>query len=302
MSSILQELQLQAADSKVPISELLRKAKIVAVKLDLTEFSIWIEKELNGYDTSAKEIFPKYREVRGEPKGWNPYHGWQPIIFTEEGTAERMSKRDIHQPIGELDDLLRNNDAHTLAVTYSAEAKMNIMKAIQTETDVQFVMGRSAIAGILDAVRNLILDWALKLEKAGVKGEGIFFSKEDLEKAQTAGTTYSIGHIENFAGSIGNLSDNVSIMTQQANGFSSENILELVSKIEKHLKEAELPLTKEQEVQKITSELSSEIRKINPEPSTVKKALNSLKVIFESATGNIIAQGILSELAKITIS
>jgi hypothetical protein len=299
MSSILQELQLEAASSEVPVSELLRKAKIVAVKLDLHDFSIWIEKELNGYDTSDEENYPRYREVRGEPKAWNPYHGWQPIIFTGEGMAEMMSRRDVHQPIGELDDLLKNSDGGIFAVQYSAEAKMDIMKAIQLETDIQFVIGRSAIAGILDAVRNLILDWALKLEKAGVKGEGVSFSKEDLEKAKVAGNTYTIGYIENFAGSIGNLSDNASVTVQQANGFSSENILELVSKIEKYLKGADLSLTEEREVQKITAELSTEIKKTNPEPSKVKKALASLKIIFEGAAGNIIAQGILSELAKI---
>ena len=302
MSSIIQELQLEAANSAISVAELLRKAKIVAVKLDLGEFATWIEKELNGYNTSPEEHIPRYREVHGEPKAWNPYHGWQPIIFIGEGVAETMSKRDVHQSIGELDDLLRNSDNNTFTVSYSTTTKMRIMKAIGLETDIQFEMGRSSIASILDAVRNLILDWALKLEKAGVKGDGISFSKEDLENAKTASVTYSIGHIENFAGTIGNFSGNPSVSIQQNNGFSSEDILKLVSKIEKHLPQVELDRSREQEVRKITSDLSIEIKKVNPQSSKIRNALGSLRTIFEGAAGNLVAQGILVELAKMLSS
>ncbi|WP_433971895.1 hypothetical protein [Tunturiibacter lichenicola] len=37
--------------------------------------------------------------------------------------------------------------------------------------------------GIVDAVRTALLDWSLKLEQAGIKGEDLSFSNEEREKA-----------------------------------------------------------------------------------------------------------------------
>lgn len=298
MSSIIQDLQIEATNPNSSVSDILRKAKIVAVKLDLKEFGDWIEKELNGYSVLHNEDLPKYRVVTGEAKAWNPYHGWQPIMFNDLNSAEIMSKRGVMQAIGELDDLIKT-DSSTFMIDYNASAKKSIMEAIDFETDIKFMAGRSAITGILEGVRNLILDWALKLEKAGVIGEGISFSKKDVEKAQAVNTTYSIGHIENFAGAIGNISDQANVSIQQANGFSSEKVINLIDQIKKFLPEVELKSEESESVKFLTNELKEEISKSKPEQSKITTTLLSLKTIFEGAVSNIIAQGIIVEITKI---
>ncbi|WP_196595836.1 hypothetical protein [Pectinatus frisingensis] len=57
----------------------MRKALIVAKKLNLNDFENWIRNEMDGYP--AKSVIPNYREVYGVCKYFNPYHGWQDVIF-----------------------------------------------------------------------------------------------------------------------------------------------------------------------------------------------------------------------------
>jgi hypothetical protein len=62
---------------------------------------------------------------------------------------------------------------------------------------------RSAIVSILDRVRTLVLDWALKMEQAGVLGTEFSFDAADIKKAQGATTMITIGTIGSFAGNLG---------------------------------------------------------------------------------------------------
>ncbi len=298
MTSIIQELQIEATNTNNSVSDLLRKAKIVAVKLDLKELGEWIEKELNGYKATSNSDLPEYRIIAGEPKAWNPYHGWQPILFGNNEAGELMSKRGLTSPVGELDDLVKTN-SDSFEISYSNAAKKSIMESIGYETNITFMISRNAVTGILDAVRNRILDSALKLEKAGVVGEGISFSSEEKSKAKTLGVTYNIGPIENFAGTIGNISDQANVSIQQANGLSHEKVIDLISQIQKFLPEIKLEPKETEDVNILVKEIKEEIVKDLPEESKIKTALISLKNIFEGVAGNVIAQGIIFGLTKL---
>ena len=80
MSSLIEELQRHALDRSVPVEDLLRKAWIAAEKLGLTEFSAWAKKELDGYDPS--DAIPAYRHAHSEFQAYNPFYGWQPILWS----------------------------------------------------------------------------------------------------------------------------------------------------------------------------------------------------------------------------
>src|SRR5919106_30118 len=74
--SLVLELQQLAADGETNILDLLRKALLVATKLNLIEFRDWIRNELNGYQSGE---LPSYRKCPAEVKGRNPFHGLIPI-------------------------------------------------------------------------------------------------------------------------------------------------------------------------------------------------------------------------------
>ena len=74
---IVLQLQAEALDENVDIETLLRKAYLVARKLQLRDFENWISLEQNGY----KETPPDYRIIGGELQAWNPYQGWIPVVI-----------------------------------------------------------------------------------------------------------------------------------------------------------------------------------------------------------------------------
>ena len=61
--SLVDELQTDAVNRTVRVSDLLRKALLVASKLDIPGVPEWINKELSGYE--PHDTIPAYREVRG---------------------------------------------------------------------------------------------------------------------------------------------------------------------------------------------------------------------------------------------
>ena len=103
MVAIVLQLQQDALDRDVLISDLIRKALVVAKKLNLEDFERWISDELNGYGDGD---VPEYRVIPGQVRWWNPRLGWQPLLIEDNAIAEGLSKRGCGQSVGELEYLL----------------------------------------------------------------------------------------------------------------------------------------------------------------------------------------------------
>ncbi|MEG4533665.1 AbiTii domain-containing protein [Microcoleus sp. D2_18a_D3] len=71
MGSLVLELQRDALNPEISVLVLLRKALVVARKLNIQEFQQWVEKELNGYP--GRSYLPQYRFMFGDLKARNPY-------------------------------------------------------------------------------------------------------------------------------------------------------------------------------------------------------------------------------------
>jgi len=194
MPSLVLELQTEAISPNAKVSDLLRKALVVASKLKIREFEQWAKNELQGYEADP---IPNYRCVKGEIKAYNPVRGWIPTIIKDAKIAGIMSESRVGQPVGELEELIssKNKDGF-LTISYHPELQ-NKLRGVGGLVP-ELVIGRSQVFGILEAVRNIILEWSLKLEKDGILGEGLSFSTE--EKRIAATTTYNI---QNFAGPVG---------------------------------------------------------------------------------------------------
>jgi hypothetical protein len=194
MSSVILELQRDALDKKINVSDLLRKALVVSRKLKLTEFQAWIEKELNGY----KDEVPEYRMAKGQIRGWHPYNGWIPLIFEDPKQAEMFSKRATGQSIAEIENLVEGNksDFH---MPYPQSIQRQLSKGFGYETEVSLFVSQTAHIRILDSVRNIILNWSLKLEEEGILGENLSFSDSEKEVAVKSpqNVNYFYGPVQN---------------------------------------------------------------------------------------------------------
>jgi hypothetical protein len=200
MSSIVLELQKEAMDEQRRVSDCLRKALIVATKLNLGEFRDWIEKELKGY--KKDDPIPEYRKVKGVVEFHNPYHGWCPVLFKDSKSKEAFSTRYINQTIGELEELLKGlGPKEKTMIEIPPEI---LQRAFPEQLELGLVpclnIGQSEIFGIIETVRNMLLEWSLKLEKDGILGEGLTFSQKEKEIASTINY-----HIGSFSGVLGNV-------------------------------------------------------------------------------------------------
>lgn len=94
--------------------------------------------------------------------------------------ADLCSQASIGQALPELESILATNDDN-LQFNLSPQLKKMLMDAIQYQLEPALMLSRAAVVGIVDAVRNLIVDWSLQMEAAGVLGEGMTFSQRERE-------------------------------------------------------------------------------------------------------------------------
>lgn len=223
MKSIIIELQEMSSDENIPITVLIRKALIVASKLNLSDFKEWIEKEINGYE-EVNEI-PEYRNVTGEVKAFNPYNGiWIPLLWPN--APEGVYNRKIGQKISEIEYNCKSGNG-TLVVPFTQKQQQILIKNFNTPSPPYLIINKAALVGILESVKDIILKWSLKLEKEGIFGKDMIFSEYEKTKARNNQEI----KIENFYGILG--STFTGAVSQEINIDVKNNDLESLLK---HLK------------------------------------------------------------------
>jgi hypothetical protein len=294
MISVVVELQHEALNGSIPISDLLRKALVVARKLSLAEFQSWIELELNGYGAETK--IPEYRKVHGQVQGWNPYHGWVPVIFKDAEQGEALSKRHCSQSVAELEELQRGTKASGFFhMPYPLSLQQQLSKGFGFRTEVTLFIPQTSLVRILDAVRSIVLNWALKLEEDGIFGEGMLFSVDEKEAASKAPQ-----NITNFYGPVenpqiqqgGNKPLQVSIALDMK---AVQNFLEYVRANTGNL---EIAADQMQEVEAELKTVEAQMESPKPKTSIIRDSLRSLKAILENGGGAAVGQALV-ELGKL---
>lgn len=197
MDGIILELQANALDENVSVEELLRKAYLVARKLQLKDFQNWVEDEQNGYD--GKKV-PGFRYISGSYKALNPARGWIPLMLSPKVEAV-ISKMPINYPLSQIENIYDNNNG-TITFTPNAEIQQLLNQSIDFPFDTAFSYraDSSEFYRILSVVRNKILEWAILLEENGIVGQGLSFSEREKEMARNSeGITQ---YTNNFFGNI----------------------------------------------------------------------------------------------------
>ena len=190
MSSVIIDLQKDALSKDVDILTLLRKAYLVARKLNLNEFEEWINYEQYGYKSHD---VPDYRIVRGEVKAWNPYHGWIPVIFDK---TSNLTEHHITDSMASIVDICKTNSVKNPMIEFSSEVNNLLSKTAPFTTKYSLHFSKSYLVNVIEQVRNKILDWSITLEQNGIIGEDLFFTDDEKQKAQA--TPVITNYINNF--------------------------------------------------------------------------------------------------------
>ncbi len=196
MSSIVLELQQNALDPSVRVSDLLRKSLVTAKKLGIDEFESWIEKELNGYSTENDA--PSYRVLRGQVVAWDIYRGWQPVFFENFDDAILLSKCIALQPIGVIESALQQSaDNASLYADFNPATEEKIIRLLDSPAQVTRKVSPHSLVTVTESVRNIILRWSLQMEADGILGDGLTFSAK--EKITATQNNY---YVTNFFGNV----------------------------------------------------------------------------------------------------
>lgn len=299
MSSLVMELQRDSLDSKVSIADLIKKAYVVARKLNVLEFQEWLNNEMNGYDKVSYEDIPEYRTVRGIAQFHNPYQGWIPIIFEDNEIEKYYNSRKISQTVTELETLFNNSNG-TLAVMYPPENEKLLRDCSPFDTHYRMQIPSSQAEKILHSVRNIILEWSLKLEEDGITGEGMSFSVKEKEAAQEH--SYNI---YNFIGSMNQSqlqqATNNSEQSQEISNYNSDSLIKFVETFDENLSKLNLAADIEDEVKKELANIKEEANSENPDHGIIKKGLTLLKKTLGGVSTNLIASGLIHEMSKLDL-
>ncbi|MBA3710625.1 MAG: hypothetical protein H0W83_17610, partial [Planctomycetes bacterium] len=132
-SSLVLELQHLASDEKTPVSALLLKAKMVAVKLGRDDIQEMLDLEMKGYQGSRpKGELPKYRIVQGSLVVHNPYNGLLPVTFHSADYEEAMTRTFVSNSITEIEQTLSDPKGNVFHVPLGEKRRKRILTEVDT--------------------------------------------------------------------------------------------------------------------------------------------------------------------------
>ena len=289
MTGLVIELQRDALNHEIKVSNLLRKALVISKKLGITENDKWINNELKGY--LPDDEVPSYRVVYGQVKAFNPFQGrWIPVLFKTDEFEELFSKTRIDISIIEIESLIEN-DGYELQATFSSYIENELMKIMKEKMQPSLIIGKTKFINMLDIVRSNILDWTLELEQQGILGVGMTFSNE--EKKAASQITYNIGTMQNSQIQHDSAHATQSLNVTEANSVDLKN---LVEELKKAVDSFQLSQEQFSELKEAIAMLEIQANSAKPNNLIIKESGRTVRNILEGMTGSIAASGLIYQL------
>lgn len=294
MQPLVLQLQAECLDPSASILDVLRRALVVARKLSLEDAQEWIGRELNGYKKG--DTAPPYRVVKSQIMARDRYQGWIPIIFINDPTAaELLSECFVGQPVGELEVVLKSS-GDTLALPFDPEMEQQVMKGIRGRAQPTRHISKAAVAGVIDGVRNTVLDWSLQLEKDGILGEGLVFSAKEKEVAAHA--NYTINYNAPVSQSQIQQNSPHAMQIMNVSEIDTKALAEFVKTLKDHAPELNLDVAGDAKLDTEIQQIETQIALPQPNSGVVRESLRTIRNVLEGCAGSLIASGLLYELGK----
>lgn len=199
------------------------------------------------------------------------------------------------QPIAELIALLEKGSL--LHFPLPQHIAIDLMADISSASPPTLVVPYTEIVRILDTVRNRVLEWALELEKKGIIGKGMTFSKKEREVADqvTYQTITNIGNMQNSQ----LLQNSPSASQNFQMGADLEQILAFVEEINTKKKALGLDEESANELQAEISTITTQSSSPKPKPKIITEALESIRSILKRVTENATTSVLLAQIEKL---
>jgi hypothetical protein len=323
--------------SAVPLSTVLRKAKVLAYGLKNQEFKDWIEHELKGYD--GEDSLPEYRKIATHSEGNFINSAWKmsdaPIPTNNIPRELREVVNEVHltQGIRELEslvDTLDNSKGDKLSVPWPANFLPLLNERVYANMyciGAWRVITKGHITGVIENTRNRLLTFILELAERypeeAKEGFNHVGRKIPDEQIRQVFNYYIMGDAQNIVSSGSSISQggNMAIFDQRnqkvnyqynaagdINFDRVQNRIELIGELEKLKAELSKAASAGAIDAEVVTDAEYQITKAiqqsqKPEPN--KKAIlgyiNGAKTLIEgvaSATGMVTALVKAAELVQ----
>lgn len=285
MSEIVIDLQNEIINDSCDIMSVLRKAHLIAAKLNLKEFDEWIMKELNGYENY--EDIPDYREVIGEIKAYNSMYGLIPVMLPE-SLAKNLNSRKLFNSISEIVELSKNNKSIT--INLPTELSEMLCAEAGITFPCYFIFGAHCLLNIIERVKNTILQWCINLEKDGILGSNLKFDEKEKEKAKEIPQ-----QINYYYGQVINGDVNSSTLTANNTVNNYDKASDFINELEKQLANEKIDALKMNDALEVLNDVKESISK-KKKPSIIRGALMGLKDFLISAGASVTANLISAKI------
>lgn len=173
---LIKEIKSNIIDSNVSISTVLRKAKVLASILKNDKLKEWTNNELNGYYKIEDNMIPEYRKFHAEnyghftgPFGKEIKNAPIPLMKLPDIVKKYAEYNNILHGVKTLESISQQDD-DILRVNWPADLILYTQYEAKIYTDMilvsaWMVVSKSQIEGIIDTIRNRLLDFILNLEE-----------------------------------------------------------------------------------------------------------------------------------------
>jgi len=202
MSALLDDIINLAVDGEQPLPDILRKCLLLGHELKNDQLKAWANQELNGYESG--EDVPEYRIVPANAKGnfIGPFHAQYnhhviPSVVLEKNHREFAERVYLLQSVSAYVDVLKQRDANPTGGSLTFPWNANMIAYYQDKLmQGGFIchsawqeISASAVAEVLDTIRNRTLNMALQIkDELGTS----YTNLRNIESSETATKIRSI--------------------------------------------------------------------------------------------------------------
>jgi len=175
--SAVGDLRKAIVEGNEPVTQLLRHAKLIAAKLNLSDIAEWVDWELKGYPKDVD--VPRYGKIRMQTlQVHNPVHGW---IY-----AGDINHFNLEIPYKHSIDAVVNcaNGEQVGFPVPNGTNPFGVQDSFGEDCDYQqrMVVTGAQFKQVIEAVKTRLLEWTIELENRGIEGEGIDMNIDFNEK------------------------------------------------------------------------------------------------------------------------
>ncbi|WP_169727917.1 hypothetical protein [Desulfovibrio inopinatus] len=295
MPALVRELVNTVFDNSVSTTNLLRRALVVACRLEIPELAEWLRKELNGYGENETGV-PEYRRVQGQLMADTP-RGLLPVRIEFSATNKFLTERFMGQSIPELIQITQISTDIYIRPQFDDEQM--IIQKIFTPSGIyghpKVKLSSLDLTRIIETVRTKVLEWALDLESKGILGENMTFTQEEKQIVQEQHY-----HFGNVSGSQIQIESNGSTQTQPQTSGDTASLTALIQLLDDALQQGRVTEEHRAELEAELATLQAQAKSPKPKWTIIKETASSLRGILENAVGSVLASQALPYVAALS--